>query len=133
MHRILLPLVTVSVFALSACATSPVIPPSTNSDVIVSSPAPNTVIKSPLLVRGKARGTWFFEASLPVQVTDADGNILATVPGQAEGEWMTTDYVSFTATLTFTTSATSGFVIIAKDNPSGLPENDAQVKIPVKF
>ncbi len=105
----------------------------TDGDVVISSPQPNEVIKSPLLVTGKARGTWFFEGSLPIHVTDSDGTILASVPGQAEGEWMTTDYVSFTATLTFTTDATSGFVIIAKDNPSGLPENDMQVKIPIQF
>jgi hypothetical protein len=28
---------------------------------------------------------------------------------------------------------TSGSLILSKDNPSGLPENDAKIVIPVKF
>jgi hypothetical protein len=46
---------------------------------------------------------------------------------------MTMEFVPFTAILNFTTTATSGYLVIAKDNPSGLPENDASLKIPVNF
>jgi len=102
-------------------------------EVIIESPEVNALVKSPLLVRGKARGFWFFEASLPVQLTDSNGNVIVSSPATADGEWMTTDYVDFTAELKFMTTATSGFLVIKKDNPSGLPENDAEVKIPVKF
>lgn len=102
-------------------------------EVIIESPEVNALVKSPLLVRGKARGFWFFEASLPVQLTDSNNNVIVTVPGMTSDEWMTTDYVDFTAELTFTTTATSGFLVIKKDNPSGLPEYDAEIRIPVKF
>lgn len=104
-----------------------------NGSVDIETPRANSVVKSPLLVRGKARGTWFFEASLPVQIQDSTGNVITTVPAQADGEWMTTDYVNFSVEIPFVTSDTSGFLVIKKDNPSGLPENDDEVKIPVKF
>ncbi len=102
-------------------------------DVIVTAPIVGSIVKSPLIVQGKARGSWFFEGSLPIVITDTNDNIIAVAPAEALGEWMTIDYVDFTATITFSTKATSGFIIVKKNNPSGLPENDSQVKIPVTF
>ena len=90
-------------------------------------------MKSPVTVKGKARGTWFFEASLPVLVTDSHNNVIASAAAQADGEWMTTEYVDFSVTIPFSTNQPFGFIVIKKDNPSGLPENDAQIKIPVTF
>ena len=69
--------------------------------IVLDSPLPGEVVASPLIVTGKARGTWYFEASFPVTLTDWDGRIIAEVPAQAQGEWMTTEYVPFVATLTF--------------------------------
>src|SRR3989344_5346455 len=100
----------------------------------VSNPLPNQVVESPLIVRGEAPGPWFFEANLPVRLVDDAGHLLAQVGAQAEGEWMTTDFVPFSAVLVFSTaSSTTGVLIIAKDNPSGLPEHAAEFKIPVRF
>lgn len=93
-------------------------------------------ITSPLVVRGKARGPWFFEASFPVTLTDWDGRIIAQTPAQAKGDWMTTDFVEFEAVLTFTTDTTvssRGALILQKDNPSGLPEYDDYREITVFF
>ena len=42
-------------------------------------PQPDGVIESPLSVVGRARGTWFFEASMPVTLKDANGAVLAKV------------------------------------------------------
>lgn len=97
-------------------------------------PRPNATIASPLTVRGAARGNWYFEASFPVELVDAEGNRLAQVPAQAQGEWMTTEFVPFTATLTFTAPTSStGTLLLHKDNPSGLPENEDVLRIPVRF
>jgi hypothetical protein len=85
------------------------------------------------MLSAKAPGNWFFEASIPVQLTDAEGNVLASGVGQVEGGWMTVDLVKFDAEIPFTTTAKEGFIVISKDNPSGLPENDGSVKFPVKF
>ncbi|MEK7614829.1 MAG: Gmad2 immunoglobulin-like domain-containing protein, partial [Patescibacteria group bacterium] len=78
---------------------------------------------------------WYFEASFPVELQDKNGNVIAQGPAQAQGDWMTDAYVPFEATLTFTKPADgeTGTLILRKDNPSGLPEHDDFVKIPVKF
>jgi len=102
--------------------------------VTVSSPLINEKISSPIVIKGEARGVWFFEASFPIEITDADGNVLGQGIAQADGEWMTNDFVPFTAPITFTSSPTpTGFIILKKDNPSGLPEHDAQEVMPVRF
>lgn len=100
----------------------------------LDSPRPNDIVKSPLVLRGEARGTWYFEASFPVTLMDGKGKVLARTPAQAEGEWMTENFVPFNAGLKFDTPETdTGFLILEKDNPSGLPENADELKVPVKF
>lgn len=102
--------------------------------IVVDSLAANDAIASPLTITGQARGNWYFEASFPVRLLDAAGNELAIGIAQAQGDWMTTEFVPFTVTLTFTEPATgTGTLVLQKDNPSGLPENDNQLEIPVTF
>jgi hypothetical protein len=105
------------------------------SDLIqVDVPKTDEVVSSPLTVTGKARGSWYFEASFPVKLLDANGVVLAQAPAQAQGEWMTTEFVPFSVTLTFTRPTTpTGVLVLHNDNPSGLPENDKEVRIPVQF
>jgi hypothetical protein len=107
---------------------------STADMIRVDVPLANVLIQSPLAVRGEARGNWYFEASFPVKVFDANGKLLGQVPAQAQGDWMTTDFVPFAANVSFATSTTeTGTVVFQKDNPSGLPANDASVSVPVYF
>ena len=105
-----------------------------NDLIRLESPRPNASVTSPLQLKGEARGTWFFEASFPVNIIDANGVVLGSVSAQATGEWMTTEFVPFTTTLVFTQpTTTTGFLILKKDNPSGLPEHDDELKIPISF
>ena len=111
----------------------------------IDNPRPNTFIKSPLTIIGQARGNWFFEASFPVFLKDVDGAILAqgiatakSDPSQNGGAgWMTTEFVPYEATLTFTIDkkvySNIGTLILKKDNPSGLPEFDDELIVPVIF
>lgn len=105
------------------------------SDLIrVTTPENNDFIKSPLTIIGEARGFWYFEASFPVKLLDADGKQLAIKPAQAKGEWMTESFVPFEVSLEFEKPSTAGgSLILQKDNPSGLPENDRELRIPVRF
>ncbi len=102
-------------------------------DMVVDSPAVDAVVTSPLTVTGKATGAWFFEASFPVRLIDDRAVEIATGHAEAQGDWMTEDLVPFTASLTFTTTAKTGTLVLQKDNPSGMPENDKSMAIPVKF
>lgn len=103
--------------------------------ISVSYPVTNTKITSPLVVTGRARGNWFFEANFPVVLTNWDGLIIAEGIATADGDWMTTDFVPFTATLNFTKPdyGDNGFLILQKDNPSGLSEFDDALEIQIKF
>jgi hypothetical protein len=102
--------------------------------LVVQMPAPNAIITSPLIVSGSARGPWYFEASFPVKLLDGAGNELAVTPATAQGEWMTEEFVPFTARLEFAAPATdTGTLVLQKDNPSGLPEYDDSFSIPVRF
>ncbi len=103
-------------------------------DILLQTPLPNDIVASPLIVSGSARGTWYFEASFPVRLLDGNGNEIAVTPAQAEGDWMTEDYVPYTAVLEFAEPSTpNGTLVLQKDNPSGLPEYDASLEIPILF
>ena len=105
------------------------------SDMIrVVQPISDQVVSSPLIVTGEARGTWYFEASFPVKIYDDNGVELGVIPAQAQGEWMTEEFVPFSAVLKFKKPSTAkGILVLQKDNPSGLPENEAEIRIPVLF
>jgi len=103
--------------------------------IIVDYPTPLTVISSPLKVSGQARGTWFFEASFPVVLTDENGKIIAQNIATAKSDWMTENFVPFEGTITFEkpVSSSKGILIFKKDNPSGLPEYEDALEIPIFF
>jgi hypothetical protein len=123
------------ILVVAACGTATVPAPAAIPDLIeLETPRPDALLGNPTVLRGRARGTWYFEASFPVYVLDGDGDTLGRVPAQAQGEWMTTEFVPFTATLTFTApSSSTGVLVLTKDNPSGLPEHAAELRIPVRF
>jgi hypothetical protein len=105
-----------------------------NDLIAVDNPRLNQAIESPLFAKGQARGNWYFEASFPVKVIDDNNFILGIMPAQALGDWMTTDFVPFSVTMPFSVPSTpNGKVVFQKDNPSGLPENDAELVVPVSF
>ncbi|MFA6459362.1 MAG: Gmad2 immunoglobulin-like domain-containing protein [Candidatus Paceibacterota bacterium] len=114
---------------------------SQNDMIRVTYPKPTDKIESPLVVKGEARGTWFFEASFPIIVVNWDGLIMGEGYAKAKGDWMTEDFVPFEGTITFTrpenivsgTYNERGAVIFKKDNPSGDPARDAAVEIPIIF
>lgn len=102
--------------------------------IVVDNPRPNQAVRSPLVISGRARGTWFFEASAPVRILDEQGNLLAEKYIEAKGEWMTQDFVDFEGKISFDPAGSrKGMLILEKDNPSGLPENIQELQKPVQF
>lgn len=109
-------------------------PNTSNALIRVTAPVSNATVGSPVTVSGEARGNWYFEASFPIRVFDANGKELGVGIAQAQGEWMTTNFVPFRVNVNFSTPTTpTGTIVLEKDNPSGLPENAAEVRIPVRF
>ena len=101
--------------------------------ILISSPRPAQVIKSPLTIKGRARGGWFFEAEFTANLVDSHNDVIGSAILRADGDWMTQDFVPYSGVLTFTTTAKTGKLLLEKANPSGLPENAKQLVIPVKF
>ena len=106
-----------------------------NDLIQVSQPARGTVISSPLTLSGRARGTYYFEGSFSVELTDAEGNQLVEAPVQATGNWMTEDWVPFETTIEFTPPARGGqgYLKFVKANASGLPQHERVYRVPVRF
>jgi len=108
-----------------------------SADLIkVELPFPGAVTGKSFSVIGEARGTWFFEASFPIQLFDKDGELLATAIAQAQEDWMTEDFVPFKADIIAPESYIGeATLVLKKDNPSGLPNKDASMsfKITVEY
>lgn len=111
-------------------------------DVIrVSTPDLGATIDSPVTITGEARGYWFFEASFPIALVNRSGQTIAEGIATAEGDWMTEDFVPFSATINFRSPYLSGdpqfmshgAIVLIRDNPSDLPENDDQLFIPIQY
>jgi len=105
-----------------------------NELIQVTEPQANQQISSPVLIKGQARGTWYFEASFPIEVLDADKVVLATGIAQAKSDWMTEDFVPFEANIDFKLPLSgNGYLVLKKDNPSGEAVNDDQLILPIAF
>jgi hypothetical protein len=105
-----------------------------HDEISVANPRPNQRISSPLQIKGQARGPWYFEASFNAELFDGNNKSLGTAILTAEGEWMTEEFVPFSGTLQFESTATeNGTLKIRNANPSGLPENQKELIMPVQF
>lgn len=105
-------------------------------DIIqIESPRPGDSVTFPLEITGKARGGWYFEANFPVEILDADGNPLATSYATAQGEWMTNDFVPFTARIEMLNPplGEKGELLLKYSNASGDPERDEALRVPINF
>ncbi|MDP2671431.1 MAG: Gmad2 immunoglobulin-like domain-containing protein [bacterium] len=102
--------------------------------IVLKSPLPNEKVGSPLQITGQAKGSWFFEAVFPVKILNSADKVLGTTTAKTSDNWMSDSFVTFNATLTFEASTTErGTLVLEKDNPSGLVENEDSLRIPIKF
>jgi len=103
----------------------------------VTSPEPGSSVTNPITFSGEAVGPWYFEASFPVMVVNWDGLIIGEGIAEAKGAWMTEDFVPFSGTIEYERNSNApsnrGTLIFHKSNPSGLPENDAALEIPIQL
>ena len=72
---------------------------------------------------------------LCVNNLDKSEEVMTQTIATAEDEWMTEEFVPFTAVLEFTPSGSSqsSTLILEKDNPSDMRELDDQLEIPVIY
>lgn len=101
--------------------------------ILIDMPTKNQSVSVPFDVSGQVPGNWSFEASFPVELLDKNGNSLTSIPAHLTGDWMTTDLVPFTVTFDTTDLDYVGkaTLVLHKDNPSGLSENDDSVTLDI--
>lgn len=104
------------------------------NDIIVNITDEQSVT-SPLTITGQAIGPWYFEATAPVDVVNWDGLIIGSGYIEAESDWMTENFVPFSATLNYSYSENNpdGWIIIRNANASGEPQFDKAIEIPVQL
>lgn len=99
--------------------------------VRVTAPESGQPVFQNFSVTGEAPGNWYFEASFPIKIVDPNGNTVATGIATALTEWMTTEQVPFKADITVASYTGPATLVLLRDNPSGLPENDDSLSIPI--
>jgi hypothetical protein len=100
--------------------------------IIAELPFPGAVTGKEFGVIGKARGYWFFEGSFPIDLLDQNGKIIAQGYAQADGEWMTENFVPFKGTIKAPESYIGkATLVLKKNNASGLQEHDASISFPI--
>jgi len=107
--------------------------PTENPLITVESPKAGAKLSNPLKITGQARGQWFFEASFPVAFADEQGKIVGQGLATAKEEWMTEKFVPFEASIVVENYLGKGYLIMSRDNPSGLPENEDAIYLPVEI
>jgi len=103
--------------------------------IFITNPTVTSSVTSPVQVTGEARGWWFFEASFPITILALDGTLIAQGYATATDEWMTEEFVPFTAEVTYTLpegqTEMPARMVFYKANPSGLEENADTFEVPV--
>lgn len=105
-----------------------------SDEIQISNPRPNQLIEKTLEITGRAKGTWLFEAQTVARLYDKDNNLITEGIVTAQSDWMTEELIPFKGTLNFVhPGPEKGKLVIEKSNPSGLPENDSQLIVPIYF
>ncbi len=106
-----------------------------NFSISVDYPREGQKIISPLKIQGKARESWFFEGSFLIELVDINREIISRSIATSTEDWMTEEFIIFNSEIYFEkpTSTMNAILILKKDNPSGNPEFDQSVFIPVTF
>ncbi len=91
-----------------------------NKENLISfSVKPGQVVSGKMEVTGSISGGYFFEANVLINILDANKNILRKGYGTATTDWMTSDPVSFTASIDFTgLNKGNAYIEIQNDDPS---------------
>jgi len=105
-----------------------------NNEIVIFTPKVKSEIISPLKIEGKVRGSWLFEATMPVKLLNDKGEEMTVGYIQATEDWMTEDFVPFKGEISFVSKEEGeGMLVFQNDNPSGLPENEKEFRMPVRI
>ena len=103
-------------------------------DLVFFSVSPGDEVSGVLNFSGTVRNAYFFEANIGINILDENKKLLKAGNAMATTDWMTSEPVSFGGTIDLTGLPPGpGYLQIANDNASGLPENEDALRVPVRF
>ena len=106
-------------------------------DIEVYSPQIDQFISSPYVVEGNADASWFWEGTFTVELVGEAGEVVAIANAiiPQGGNWTDGGTQFFQATLEFDPEVVgkTGYIKLRKANASGLPENDKEYTVKVRF
>lgn len=107
-------------------------PAASQFGVTIEAPLANARVTSPIVARGVAPNSYYFEAVFPVRLIGADGRVIAEAPGQAQSPWTTPGPVAFIATVPFQVSVdTPATLVLAREVHEGATPYADEIRIPV--
>ncbi len=103
-------------------------------EIRVVIPRPNQGVTLPLVIKGEARGGWFYKGAFSIELLGASGQQIAIAEAQALEDWMTDRFVPFTADVVLEGSAIPerAVFIFRKNSPTGT-EVDVKLTLPVRI
>ena len=102
--------------------------------LVVFSPKPGDIVKTPLVVSGRVKTSWLFEGSFSAKLMDSQGNVFSSASAEADNDWPDKEWVGFSSTIKFARpDDAEGYLILEPDDISGHLNGAASVTIPVKF
>ncbi|KKP47245.1 MAG: hypothetical protein UR39_C0005G0058 [Candidatus Woesebacteria bacterium GW2011_GWA1_33_30] len=90
-------------------------------------------ITSPVNISGTIDKSWTWEATFSIEILDSARKPLNSMPVSVNFENEVVSRGLFSISISFVTTAQSGFIVVHADNPSGLPQNNKSFEIPIKF
>lgn len=104
-------------------------------EINILTPRPGSGVGCPFAVTGIAPSNWAFEGQLPVSLKNSAGEIIMITQANLRGEWTSSEPGLFVAALDCPDGGCvgEGVVVVHKDNPSALPENDDSAEFPIVF
>lgn len=118
---------------------SPVISPTPSATAsglpVLASPQSGATVSSPLLITGVAPQSWIYGGTFPVTIVDSKSNLVAQ--GDAKevtaGSWKTQNPVKFSVTLPFSTTDSSGFLVLTANSSGSAILTGNSIQIPLNF
>ncbi len=103
--------------------------------VLVTVPAPNTKVKTPFKVEGKAKGGWYKNNRLKLKVVNYRGEVLFEKEVFALSDTSKDKFVEFVAAVNFTPPADleRGKLLIEKTSDVDDPSKNGPLIIPLRF
>lgn len=98
----------------------------------LDSPAPGAKLSSPFTVKGEASTSFFFEAAMPYQITDEEGNLIGEGFVKPKKFLMNTGVVTFDHKISYEAPAgTKGFLRLKNNDASRVDKFERAMTIPV--